>query len=118
MSDADQREWERRWLATGDQAALERAIRDVERRGLPIPGRLIDGLRSPALVFESEQPFIVTALLRDGSYAQLGATPGTVAIPEHRAWWVKPPLARGLPTALDEIARKRLPGLSFENLKI
>ena len=67
---------------------VERAVAEHRRLGVPVPGVLLERMRSPAATFESERAFTLKGVLPDGS-AWLGRTPGAVKIPEHRWWWVE-----------------------------
>jgi hypothetical protein len=85
---------------------VERAVAEHRRLGVPVPGVLLERVRSPATTFESERAFTLRAVLPDGTSAWRGRTPGSVKIPEHRWWWVELDRA-DLAEARSELAKAR-----------
>jgi len=120
--DRDRRARERRWaVEPGDQAALASAIAARRRAGQPVPGWLRERVVRPGRTFASRLRLEVWALLPSGATRPVGRTgPGAepVAVPPHRAWWVKPARSIRRRRLLSEVAAQGVPGLSLARCRL
>lgn len=128
MSDDALRASLREWRASpGDREALERALNEHRRAGLPIPGYLSDARRFPARTFAAPWSFEAVAILPGTEYQpsnrlslsswKAGFESGetkSCELPESLFWWVRPKqLGKHLPAVLEDLRAEGVPGLDL-----
>jgi len=96
-----------------DGELLEQAIGRLRRAEERVPADLLDRVVHPPRSFKSQRSFKVVCELPDGTYQELGETPGELAIPAHRHWWVTPQPVKLTKPLVAELVEAEVPGLTF-----
>lgn len=106
---------ERAWRANEDDPqAVELALAAARRARQPVPLGLWDRRRSPARALTSTRKFVVLVEREGEEDQEVGSTPGTVRVPECRAFWVRPKPARATAQVVEEVQREEATCLSLE----